>query len=223
MSIYGGPDITTENLVLSLDASVYPGSGTLFKDISANNKSATLINTPTYDTNNKGSFFFDGVNSYISLTQSSYNITDGYTVSLWIKRNGGTGVFLYIGTTGTTGMYFESYFARDLVTWFFGPSGAQSLSWPNQPLSATSWTNVVATIEVSTKTINRYRNGVLFSTNPTTLTNSINLPSSSGTWRIRNNTQNWSGYVSSVQLYNKILSSNDILQNYNALKGRYAL
>lgn len=226
MSIYGGPDITTDGLVLCLDPSIsksYPGTGTAWNDLSGNNRSATLFNSPTFDSNNRGSFFFDGTNSYIELTKNSYDITDEYTISFWVKRTSGTGVFLYIGTTSTTGMYCENYFNRDLVTWFFGPSGAQSLTWPNQPLSITSWTNIVFTVTTSTKTINRYRNGVLFSTNPTVLTNSINLPSATGTWRIRNNTQNWSGYISSLQIYNKILSGNDILQNYNVIKARYVL
>lgn len=33
----------------------------------------------------------------------------------------------------------------------------------------------------------------------------------------------WGGYLSTVKIYNRALDSGEVLQNYNATKGRYGL
>ena len=38
-----------------------------------------------------------------------------------------------------------------------------------------------------------------------------------------NNTNNFTGQIASIQFYNRALSANEILHNYNALKGRFGL
>ena len=49
MSIYGGPEIVTDGLVLHLDAAnskSYPGTGTSWFDLSGSNNHGTLVNGP---------------------------------------------------------------------------------------------------------------------------------------------------------------------------------
>ena len=68
MSISGGPDIVENGLVLHLDAAdtnSYPGSGTLWTDLSGNGNNGTLTNGPAYSSNNKGYFSFDGTDDYV--------------------------------------------------------------------------------------------------------------------------------------------------------------
>ena len=63
MATIGGSNVVTDGLILSLDAAnpkSYPGSGTIWSDISGNNYSASLINSPTYSPANGGTIFFDG-------------------------------------------------------------------------------------------------------------------------------------------------------------------
>ena len=60
MSIYGGPDIITDGLVFDMDfASVkcYTGSGTSCTDLSGNNFSGELVNSPPYSSSINNKFF----------------------------------------------------------------------------------------------------------------------------------------------------------------------
>ena len=52
---------------LTLDAGnplSYPGTGTIWTDLSGNNNNGTLINGLTFDSGNGGSIVFDGINQY---------------------------------------------------------------------------------------------------------------------------------------------------------------
>jgi hypothetical protein len=197
--------------------------GVTWIDLSGNTRNATLVSFPNYSTDGLGSILFNSTSSYVTLTTNSYGITDAYTVSFWVKRIGGTGVFLYIGQTGSAGMYFESYANTDLFTWFFGPSSPQnSESWGSNPLSTTSWTHVGMTMVTSTKTQTKYINGAV-SGSPFVFTNAVTAPSSSGTWQIKNNSQNWTGYISNLQIYNRALTAAEIQQNFNAHRGRFGI
>jgi len=64
-----GPKIVTDGLILCLDPGnkkSYSGSGTVFYDLSKNNN-GTLVNSPTFTTENKGEFTFNGSTNYISV------------------------------------------------------------------------------------------------------------------------------------------------------------
>lgn len=197
--------------------------GSVLRDLSGNSRNASLITYPNYSNDANGSILFNSTGPYISLTQNSYGITDAYTVSFWVKRIGGTGVFLYIGQGGTSGVYFESYTNTDLFTWFFGPSSPQNNgNWGASSLSTTQWTNVVMTMVTSTKTQTRYLNGAI-SGSPFVFTNAVNAPSGTQNWLIKNNSQNWTGYISDFKLYNRALTASEVQQNFNATRSRFGV
>jgi hypothetical protein len=59
---YAFGQIVTNGLVLSLDAAdknSYPGSGTVWSDLSGNNNNNTLVATPTFSSANGGSLVFN--------------------------------------------------------------------------------------------------------------------------------------------------------------------
>lgn len=59
MAAHGGPNIVEDGLVLYLDAAnkkSYPGSGTVWKDLSGNGNDGTLTNGPTFGSTNLGSY-----------------------------------------------------------------------------------------------------------------------------------------------------------------------
>jgi len=63
---FQAPAIVTGSLKLYLDAanpSSYPGSGSLWTDLSGNNNNVTLINNPTFNNGNGGSFYTNGNNA----------------------------------------------------------------------------------------------------------------------------------------------------------------
>ena len=74
MALSHSPRIVTDGLVLCLDASdpqSYSGSGNTWSDRSGNGSNGTLTNGPTFDSDNKGSLVFDGVNDYINFGNPS--------------------------------------------------------------------------------------------------------------------------------------------------------
>jgi Concanavalin A-like lectin/glucanases superfamily len=202
--------------------SAYYG-GSVYRDLSGNSRNATLVSYPNYSSDGLGSILFNSTGPYVQLTGNSYGITDVYSVSFWVKRIGGTGVFLYIGQSGTSGMYFESYTNTDLYTWFFGPNSPQNNgNWGANALSTTSWTHITMVMVTSSKTQTRYINGAI-SGSPFVFPNSVTAPSGTQNWLIKNNSQNWSGYISNLQIYNKALTASEIQQNFNATKSRFGL
>ncbi len=68
MGIRRGPNIVTDGLVFAVDAanpsSYVSGSG-VWKDQTINQNNGTLINGPTFDSENGGSINFDGTDNYI--------------------------------------------------------------------------------------------------------------------------------------------------------------
>jgi hypothetical protein len=83
-------NIVKTGLVLHLDASAlesYPGSGTIWYDISGNENHGTLTNGPTFSVNNQGYINLDGSNDYITIPYSSYwNFgTSEFTIEVWVN------------------------------------------------------------------------------------------------------------------------------------------
>ena len=94
MSIHYSPTTVTSGLVLCLDAGnakSYPGSGTVWTDLSGNGNTGTLINGPTYNSANGGSIVFDGVNDYanIGVGRGVNQFSGNFAVSVWVMRLSG--------------------------------------------------------------------------------------------------------------------------------------
>lgn len=64
------PDIVTDGLILCLDAGLpksYPGDGSIWYDVSGNNRDATLFGSIEYSNQNQGSFLFNGNIGFIKI------------------------------------------------------------------------------------------------------------------------------------------------------------
>jgi len=108
MATEGGPKIVTDGLVLHLDAAnpkSYPGSGTVWKDLSGNGNDGTLVNGPMFDNGNNGSIVFDGVNDYITLPAiDTHSSTTRFTVEGIVRPIDGNWCRIFTnGSNGTTG------------------------------------------------------------------------------------------------------------------------
>jgi hypothetical protein len=92
MGIAYNPRTITDGLVLCLDAAnpkSYPGSGTIWTDLSGNGNNGTLVNGVGYNSGNLGSLVFDGVDDVINLSSSSsiQNLTTNFTISTIVRTN----------------------------------------------------------------------------------------------------------------------------------------
>ena len=77
MAFYHNPQIVTDSLILYVDAGntkSYPGSGTTWYDLTKNGRDFTLVNTPTYETINGGSFEMLAANTeYAEISRDWFN------------------------------------------------------------------------------------------------------------------------------------------------------
>jgi len=230
MGISGGPYIVRDSsLVLELDAAdknSYNGSGTVWSDLSGNNNSGSLVNTPTFGSTNNGIFSFNGTNQYVNMGSKFDNISG--SICFWIK-------FTNTITTGYAGNQrawgkntnFEARWGgsgtaqdRTLVVDINGTLNvASSLNeWLN-----TQWYHIGITYNSISNTSLIYvqgsQNASGTAANPTGLAGDFFIGCSSGSAAVGF----VNGQIANFQIYNRVLSANEITQNYNELKSRFDL
>jgi hypothetical protein len=228
-----GPDVVDTGLVLVLDAAdklSYPGSGTAWKDLSGNNNTGTLTNGPTFSAGNQGSIVFDGTNDYVNVPYNSILDTpSGATYEAWIKPTvSTTGPFLNRGTSdsGATpdNPRFIALSTGALYFDWSSPGSDIYLQTATGVLTMGSWNQVIGLATPSAQ-LRTFVNGV-----ETSYSNRVNslpatLPNTSTSLEIGAATyyQFFNGSIALVRLYNRVLTTTEILQNYNAVKSRFGL
>ena len=227
MGFSRGGKIVTDGLVLALDAGSkksYPGSGTTWSSL-VSNTNATITNA-VYTSNVGGAMSFDGTNDVVtystphnsSITTLTYELvfkgsrTEGYS---YILHNNGTD-----STTGSSFVTFGWYNTLDYVYASF--NGHYASMYDNTTtIDSTKYYHLTLTWDGSTQKF--YING--------DLKKSMSLGSISrvldsttsigghngGSYRMMN------GEVPFLRIYNRTLSPQEVLQNYNAQKSRFGL
>ena len=236
MAFHFGGKVVQDGLVLYLDAanrSSYPGSGTVWNDLTINNNSGSLINGPTFNSDNLGSIVFDGVDDYADMgVNSKGSNTSSYTFGGWFKTVPGGWNFTY--TRGIDILSGPSQWSLSLlwnsdtkkitaqiVTVDFGAT-----SYAASQVNTTDDNTWVYGVGVwqSGVGVSLYVNGVFETITPTTTTQLRN--SDTVGWLLgvlRTPDMHTLSNISTFHVYNRALSSQEILQNYNALRGRYGL
>lgn len=241
MSYYNGPKIVTDGLLMYVDAGnpkSYVGSGTTWTDLSGNNYNGTLTNGPTFNSNNIGSFSFDGTNDYVLLTPNFFNHGGGtpFSVSIWFKANSGNkGIILGQQDTNTptvaNGWVPAIYIGSDgklYTSCFWGGD------WNNQSVSTNAvddgtYKNITVTFASTVHT--SYLNGIPYATLSKTQNNYGSVyyyyfigSGKLDSWPSTSSVPSYfTGNVAHFSFYTKQLSSVEVLQNYNATKTRFGL
>ena len=204
--------ITKPTTVKNLSSSSFPGT----------------ITGATF--NSAGYFEFDGTNDYI---QSSSVMAPGsadFSVIMWYKITG----------TGGRGGLFERAAASPFSGWSLGQGGSNSWACSVRDASNNNaqfnftyptvgeWTCDAFTWDVSAQTLTPYRNGA----NAGTATNSGTVGSLDGNTRYpmaiggrldSASPQYKPMECGEVQMYSKVLTAAEVLQNYNATRGKYGV
>ena len=220
MGIDIGPIETTDGLVLHLDAAntrSYPGSGNTVYDLSGFGNTSALTNGPTYNSSNLGAFVLDGSNDYILvnsqaniLSKSAYTkITLFYVTSFSTSNN--------IVSGGISGQHAFWLFGTNKL--YAGHNGNWSTVTGSTTLSLSTWYFGAVTYSNSTGW-KLYLNGREDGTSADTTTFGGNQEILIGAYGGGNY---FTGRIASVQVYNRVLSASEIVQNYNATKRRYGL
>jgi len=231
MSFNYSPKIVTNGLVLCLDAAntkSYVSGSTTWNDISRGGNNGTLINGPTFNSANGGSIVFDGVDDYINCGNSSNLQINQGTISAWVKTSSPGSSFRGIITKQNNyGLFTNS---GTLITYDWGGTGTRNTGIN---IADGTWKNVAMTFTDNTGAPSNnaiiYLNGTAILTTTIKIFNNlieVQLASGgtsdatpSGTRGI----QQLNGSIAQSLIYNRALSSTEILQNYNATKGRYGL
>ena len=218
MGVAGGPDLIQDGLVLDLDASdrnSYVSGSTTWFDLSGLNN-GTLTNGPTFSSDNLGSIVFDGVND-ISIHPSTLYV-DNFTLSAWVyKTSLGTQTII---AKGNSSFVLNFYLRIAGQSGFYGTNTLFSeILIPDLVLNV--WNNIVLTYDKTS--LKYYLNGVFIDQN-----NATNTPSSTTSNTIVGrlgdfNGQYWTGRIATTQIYNRSISSQEVLQNYNAQKSKFGL
>ena len=222
--------LVKEGLVLQLDAGIFNTvTGTTWYDLSGNSNNGTLTNGPTFNSGNGGSIVFDGVNDGILLAGSSTLSLNTMAISSWnYSTNYQQSGFMFEKTTnGSVNTQYSLFYNSGNNTIYYRTYGLSTTDLTVNTSTAgvvnSQWNNVVATFDGTNKRI--YVNGVLKATS-SNLTGTV-TQNSTGTSYI-GIFGSFAGYpfngkISNTTIYNRALSSTEITQNYNALKGRYGL
>ncbi len=229
---YNYSSIVTSGLVALLDASFttsYPKGGTGWKDLSDTQSTATLINGVSYLTNNSGSLNYSSSSlQYVELPDLG-NLSN-FTVSCWFKLNtlpttsGAAAVVtnVYNGANLNFSIGLNnSPSSANICGGFF--NGAWRTTSGFTPATG-SWYSVDVTYNGSQ--IIQYLNGASQST-----LNYTGTPQSSGLgvrigrrWDSAPSSVDFiNGEIPFVSIYNRALTSTEILSNYNALSPRYSV
>jgi hypothetical protein len=219
--------IITNGLVLNLDAGFTPSysqSGTTWYDVSSSGNNGALINGPTFNSSNGGVLIFDGTDDYVNIPNNNVNYATGdITVESFVKPVvdfAQYGMSILIQGTSCVQCSFSVLWGRttNKFSWFSGDGIVISTS----DLLSNNWYHIVG-VRRSDGT-DLYVNGELNATTTTVGNGTGNSTSLSiGESITCSVVPNWNGNIGIVRLYNKSLTSTEILQNYNAQKGRYGL
>lgn len=218
MAVFAGPEIVNTGLVLHLDAAnprSYPGSGTVWTDLSGNGNNGTLVNGVGYNSANNGSMIFDGVNDYVQLTWGIMSGNASYTYdAFFIKYNDTNSNWISYGTAANSSLNQIGIFQGGIGVLNFG----NDTTVPASTVSSNTWHMISATHDGITTRL--YIDGVLVTSKNTSYTfgnSQLNICRAiTGSYYANIN-------LSLVKIYNRALSQQEVRQNFEATRSRYGI
>lgn len=219
--------VVQDGLLLYLDAAAYSGSGNWLDQTSYNHDGTFPggTNNPTFvsQPNNASYFNFQSTSSqYFNVSNLGTMVYGSSPRSMigWMRVSATTGSWQWIlsyGKAGTSQSMFIG-FNNTVDTVYFGGYGDDVTyqkptgNWIGQ------WVMMAGTYDGTSAKL--YVNGSLVNT----LTKSWNtIQDTNQIGRQTNGAEYTNGKISYISYYNKVLSADEMMQNFNAIKGRYGL
>lgn len=224
------PSIVTNGLILNLDAgnpASYPGTGTVWTDLSGNGNNATLVNGVGYTSSNQGSLIFDGVNDYTVV--NTFPPPSSFSIGVWVKIDySNSTTFARIVEKGLNNEFSLNLNKNQCPDKYaFQLFNANNAITSTINVNSSNYVYIVVTNEYTSgnnsNSAKMYINGTLDGTYTTTGTfyrsNPLYIGGNPGAISLTA----LSGNIPVVQMYNRSLSSSEVTQNFDALKSRYGL
>ena len=228
MSTRYSPAIVTSGLVLCLDAAnpkSYSGTGTVWSDLSGNGNNVNASTTISLSTFGSAvAFNLDAVGKYFNGTCTN-DIATNATLEAWIYPAaaelsvGDRGTVILL--TGTNGLYMSWNKSNQKMSnyWYGHPTEGyhENAAASNRSV----WNHWCSVWNNTDAKLYQYTNGTKASTDASTVGNAA-----AGTNLIigrESDDRQFAGGIAIIRLYNIPLTSAQVLQNYNATKGRFGL
>ena len=224
MAVQYNPAIVTDGLVLCLDAAnlkSYPANGVTWNNLIFNTPNGILINGPVFSNLYGGEFINDNLNDYIN-TNFTMGVSN-FTISIWGRRtsvnywsplwasevwNNSTGYLGYLDSPTTI------FFQRAS-----GSSISATVTNSNLPSLYTFSLNSSGAAKI-------YQNNSLIASGSITLATSIEKTIKLNTRHTNDGssvTDTRFGNIYAFNYYNRVLSDSEVIQNFNALRGRFGI
>lgn len=212
MAFHCGPrqgQIISSGSILYLDAlnpNSYPGSGSTWYDLSGNNAHGTIINGTTW--NSSGYFSFDGIDDGVDGVNVPQNYVD-LMVGMYSLGSSGTGIE----------MVFAKY--NDFDKSFRTISGA----FRHSGLDANDWNYLQTSYDNINGISVTGNNDLVNSWNIVRLVNQNTTFSPPFVYSISSDFLNrrYKGNISFILCYDRILSTQEVIHNYDVFKRRFDL
>jgi hypothetical protein len=222
------PSVVRDGLMMYVDAAnprSYSGSGNTVYELKSGGIGGTLVNGTGFSSANNGSFIFDGTNDYIQIPVSYIPTGNQVTVCLW-----------NFGITAQPSSVFNAHknnndrvlnihlpWNDNVVYWDAGTDGSYDRI-NTAALSSSQWQgwhHWSFTKNATTGVMEIYLDGIL-NVSGTGKNRVLDAPDEVYIGRFTIISPLYHiGRVSLLHLYNRALTAQEVLQNYNATKKRY--
>jgi len=230
----------------------YPGSGTTWYDLSGNEHHGTIVNA-TFDNSNNGTIYFDGTDDYVNFGNILNNVLSGntqFTISVSAKVDQISNVSHHLLSKSGDSNFSENQrqfiflhrTSGKLEFIYYGAANAsiyRVIRANNVTISSGNWYNFVVTYDGSQSgnngldRVSLYQNAELLTSSVVGSAGSLTtIPSTTARLglgaQIGENVNNTptsesTGLFSNCIIYNRVLSSNEVRQNFNATRGRFGV
>lgn len=222
MSYHNGPKIVNDGLICYLDAGnsrSYSGSGTTVYDLSGNGNDFTIQGNVSWSsTVGFGNFEGNSTGSGNKIYRS------GFPTNLKVAQGGSGLTIMAIARSNVTGGWRKLIGNGDGENYIDLYQGTSTYAWHQDGSGETLYYNAGVNVANDALLINDNVWRVLWATNLNsgTTTNpaaALTLGNEPGS----SNSYPWIGNIAVFLLYNRILSTDEMIKNFDALRGRFSL
>ena len=225
--------VIDSTLALYLDAAnprSYPGTGTTWYDLSLNGKNGTLVSSSQYNTAGYMQYSGATVNTETVVSSVSMNTSTGNTVEQWVyldsRQANGNMPFTFYNVSLDFWTYNNTFGINNSSSLIYGIASSDAYlvgkwchvvfyvpyNWSAAYASAKMWLNGVA------QSMSVQAGSLANATISSSQTISIGGGYTSGA-----DDYNWNGRISLTRIYNRELTSNEVVQNFNAARARFGV
>ena len=224
MALSHGPSTTLNGLVLSVDASnvkSYPGTGSTWFDLSPSQTTFSLNNGPAYTAGTPGYISFDGTDDYAQTASAVLPAANSSPITLEAVCLTTTTAPGYQTVLGTAGSFSQIGFSTSNFAGGRNGGGGNTLYSSIVSISANRWYHMCMTYDGTNGRF--YLDGALIYIGSIGINGTSNGVSLLSTYSSGAASERLTGRIAIARAYNITLTTAQVYQNFQALRGRFGI